>query len=409
MLSNRLRLRRLHTTPAFWLLFGQLVMFTGVAALFPVAPLYVAQHGGGSVDIALFVAGPLIANTLVQVPAGRLVDRIGRRPMLIGSRLLYALFSVGLFINVGPLWLLAVLRMLQGATGGAYVPAMMAALTDLSEPGQRGVRFSQMQACEMVGLLLGPAIGGAVALWQVSGSFGVAGLLVLVGLVPMWRVPETRRPREDDVRSASTAWWRQRGVFVPSIGLLAIGAVFSMYDVVWPQYLSDRGNSAFVIGLSISFFALPILLLARRGGRISDRSDRRKLVPAAMVVTACTAASYPFLQDLAPILAVGTLEAIAFVFLEPSLYAVIGETAAEHERGRMMGIGGFFQFSGSGFGSAVLGSTYGLNPRLPFFGSAALLVACAAVCALLLPRRAIRVRQDSVPPPTLPHREGEPV
>ncbi|MBV8084472.1 MAG: MFS transporter, partial [Chloroflexi bacterium] len=87
----------------FWLLFGNLVMFSGIAALFPVAPLYVRQHGGNAVDGALFVAGPLIANTLVQVPAGRFVDRIGRRPVLIGSRVLYAVFSIGLFVNAGPL------------------------------------------------------------------------------------------------------------------------------------------------------------------------------------------------------------------------------------------------------------------------------------------------------------------
>src|SRR5437660_583683 len=58
--------------PVFWLLSGQLIMFVGVAALFPIAPLYVARRGGVSLAIALFVAGPLIANTLVQVPAGRL-------------------------------------------------------------------------------------------------------------------------------------------------------------------------------------------------------------------------------------------------------------------------------------------------------------------------------------------------
>src|SRR4029077_10072749 len=107
-----------HPGPVFWLLTGQLIMFVGVAALFPIAPLYVAHRGGGSLAIALFVAGPLIANTLVQVPAGRLTDRIGRRPVLIGSRLAYAVLSLLLFADVGPLWLLAVLRMLQGVCAG---------------------------------------------------------------------------------------------------------------------------------------------------------------------------------------------------------------------------------------------------------------------------------------------------
>ena len=393
----------------FWLLFGQLVMFTGVAALFPVAPLYVSRHGGGAVAVSLFVAGPLIANTLVQIPAGRLVDRIGRRPVLIGSRLLYSLFSIGLFVNLGPLWLLAVFRMLQGATGGAYVPAMMAALTDLSEPGQRGVRFSQMQACEMVGLLVGPALGGAVALWQVSGAFGVAGLLVLIGVIPLSRVPETRSAQHQARTKPRMRWWRERGIIVPGIGLLAIGTVFSMYDVVWPQYLAALGNDALVIGLSISLFAVPILLLANLGGRISDRSDRRKLVPAAMLVSAMCAFSYPLMRNLAAILAVGTVEAVAFVFLEPGLFAVIGDTAPEDERGRMMGIGGFFMFAGSAAGSAALGSLYGVDYHAPFWGGAGALAGGAVICALLLPRRLHRSSGEPGVPPKLPYREGEAV
>jgi MFS family permease len=401
-------LRQQPRSPVFWLLFGQLVMFTGIAALFPVAPLYVRQHGGGSVAVAMFIAGPLIANTLVQVPAGRMVDRVGRRPVLIGSRLLYALLCAVLFVNAGPLWFLALVRTLQGATSGAYVPALMAALTDLSGPGERGVRFSQQQAAEMVGLLIGPAIGGAVALWQVSGAFAVAGVAVLIGLVPMARVPETRRPRGEDRAMERLRWWTQRGIVVPSFALLAVGALFTMYDAVWPQYLSALGVSALVIGLSISLFAVPILLLARAGGRLSDRTERRRLVPAAMAAVALCAFSYPLMSNLGLILTVGTVEAIAVVVVEPSLFAIIGDNAPEHERGRMMGVGGFFMFGGSAFGSAVLGSLYGVDARLPFWGASAVMLLAAAVCFLLLPARRQGIR-DVMPPPVLPYREGEPV
>src|SRR5689334_22558599 len=91
------------TSPVTWLLAGQLVMFVGIAALFPIAALYVRARGGNSVGVALFVAGPLVANMLVQVPAGRLTDRIGRRPVLFGSRVFFALLSFALFADRGPL------------------------------------------------------------------------------------------------------------------------------------------------------------------------------------------------------------------------------------------------------------------------------------------------------------------
>ncbi|MGH7723102.1 MAG: MFS transporter [Candidatus Dormibacteria bacterium] len=380
-------LRRPPTSPLFWLLSGQLIMFAGVAAVFPIAPLYVRRHGGGSLAIALFIAGPLIANMLVQVPAGRLTDRIGRRPMLLGSRAAFGMLSLLLFADVGPLWLLATLRTLQGVASGAYVPALRAALVDLSGPEKRAEGFAQLQACEMVGLLVGPFVGGAVALWRDSGVFGVAGVAVLVGLLAMRRIPETRLARDPDEPSIRLRWWRNPGILVPCLGVAALGTVFSMYDVVWPLYLSARGNSSLVIGLTVSLFAVPLLILARPGGRLADRSNRRWLMVASFAVSGGCAALYPALRSLAPIIALGTIEACAYVLVEPTLFAVIGDSSSARERGRAMGIGGMFQFGGMAFGALVLGALYGVGEGISFWGAAGVLGAAAVLCALALPAR----------------------
>lgn len=375
--------------PAHRLLLGQLIMFTGIAALFPVVPLYVAAHGGSSLDIGLFIAGPLVANTLVQIPAGRLVDRIGRKPVLVGSRLVYCAFSFALFADLGPLWLLGLFRCGQGLSGGAYVPALRAALADLTPVDRRGQRYSQLQACEMIGLLVGPAIGGAVAIWRTSAIFLAAGLFVLIGVGALVRLPETRVVGDPGAPAPALAprWWWSSGLLVPAIGLAAIGVMFSTYDVVWPQYLSVRGNGSFVIGLSISFFSVPILLMTSLGGRLSDRSDRRILVAGGLLAVGACAATYPLLRSLGLILTVGTVEAIAFVVLEPTLFAVISESAHPEFRGRAMGLGGFFQFGGSGLGAGLLGSLYGLGEAVPFRGGAAVCALAALLCGLALPRR----------------------
>ena len=396
-LTRALLTRRL--APVHRLLLAQLVMFAGIAALFPVVPLYVRAHGGSSADIALFVAGPLVSNTLVQVPAGHLVDRIGRKPVLIGSRLAFAVLSFALFANLGPLWLLALLRVGQGASSGAYLPALRTALADLTPSGHRGSRYAQLQACEMVGLLVGPAIGGAIALWQYSGIFAASGVSVLVGLGTLARMPETRGmpgaavgdpgapARLPDPREAAGAgvdpgpgpaetgpppprWWLRRALLLPAATLAAVGALFNMYDVVWPQYLSARGYSSLVIGLSISLFAVPILLLAGRAGRLSDRANRRALVPAALVVGAVCAAAYPLLRNIYPILLVGTVEAAAWVVVEPTLYAVVGNSAEVAIRGRAMGLGGFFEAGGGALGAGVLGTLYGIAAPLPSWAAA---------------------------------------
>jgi DHA1 family multidrug resistance protein-like MFS transporter len=376
--------------PASRLLLGQLVMFTGIAALFPVVALYVRHRGGTALDAALFIAGPMVANTLVQIPAGRLTDRVGRRPVLIGARLGYAALSFALFADRGPLWLLAVFRAAQGACSGAYAPALLAALTDLTPPDRRATRFSQLQRSELTGLLIGPAIGGAVASWRESAVFGIAGVAVLAGLGAVFQVPETRRaPEPHDLHTAAPfRWWRARGVLVACITLGSVGLVFTMYDVVWPQYLSARGASTFVIGISITLFALPMLLLATPGGRLADRADRRVILGIALAVTGACAATYPWLHSIALILALGTVEAVGFVMVEPSLYATLSETAPAHRRGRMMGTGGLFQFGGSAIGASVLGALYGVREGIPFWGGGATLLLMSVLCAVAIPAHA---------------------
>jgi MFS family permease len=369
------------------LLLGQLVMFTGIAALFPIAPLYVRQHGGNSLDVALFIAGPMVANTLVQVPAGHLVDRIGRKPVLIGSRLVYATFAFALFLNLGPLWLLGLFRAVQGASGGAYVPALRAALADLTPADRRSEQYAQLQAVEMVGLLVGPAIGGLVAIWTYSAVFLCAGLGTLLGVTALFRMQEpSHQLRAEDTVEPPPGWWRSRSIVVPSIALACAGTLFAMYDTVWPQYMAARHASTVLIGLSISLFALPVIFLATRAGRVSDRGNRRLIVAGSFLLVACTALLYPELFTFPVIIAVGMVEAVGFMFAEPNLFAFLSDSTNSSARGRAMGVGGFAQFAGGAFGAGCLGALYGVSPSLPFLCGSAACILGAILCFTLLPR-----------------------
>jgi DHA1 family multidrug resistance protein-like MFS transporter len=429
-------LRRRGGTPApvLWLLLSQLVLSIGVTAMFPFVPLYVRHHGGGAVDIAVFVAGPILANALVQIPAGRLVDRIGRRPVLISCLACYGALGLLLALDRGPLWLLGVCRAGQGIFGGGFAPASRAALADLSPPERRAELFSMQQGAFMLGMLIGPAIGGALALVNIPVTFLCAGLAALAGaLVVARRVPETRGLALADatgvpgaaaasgvvgdaratapsaaglpIARGPSAWWRVRGVLVPMVGLGAMGLVMSMYDVVWPLYLNSRGQGSLVIGLSITLYAVPLLVFSRSGGRLADRSNRRRLLALNFAVVTLTATSYPFLHSLGLILTVGFVEALGWVTTEPILYAVITDATAPAVRGRAMAAGGLAEYTGGGLGALVLGSLWGVSQGVPFWAGAAVLGVAGALCAALVPERPAlsRAARDAAVAAAVPH------
>ena len=118
---------------------------------------------------------------ILQIPLGRLSDRIGRRKVLL---LGMTLFSLGSFLCAIPHWFphplqigaLIFGRLVQG--GGAIVSVAFATVADFIEPQRRST------AMAVLGIPIGAAfvigiIGGPI----LAGIFGTASLFWLTGFL----------------------------------------------------------------------------------------------------------------------------------------------------------------------------------------------------------------------------------
>src|SRR3954462_10539122 len=108
-IARRAMRRRLHTlfTPAFVALtLSDLAYFIAGGALIAVTPFFViGPLGGGAAAVGVAV-GAFSVTTLVLRPlAGRWADRHGRRPLLIGGALLFALLVLGHLLVTDLAWL----------------------------------------------------------------------------------------------------------------------------------------------------------------------------------------------------------------------------------------------------------------------------------------------------------------
>lgn len=135
-------------------------------------------------------AAAAVVQTLALGPAGRFVDRVGRRPAMIGSFAVggVALFAMAFAPNIG---VLIALLCLYGLTAAFMGTAPAAAVADAA--GTRGGRpVSIFQACSDVGAIVGPLAAGALAdQFSAPVAFGSAFVLMAAAALFALRMPRS--------------------------------------------------------------------------------------------------------------------------------------------------------------------------------------------------------------------------
>ncbi len=108
------------------------------------------------------ITGFLLGYLAAMPLAGSLSDRFGRLQVFAASLLL---FAAGSFLTAaaGSLSQVIAGRLLQGAGGGALVPAVLSLAADLYPSGERSPVLGTMSALQEIGSVLGPLWGGLLA------------------------------------------------------------------------------------------------------------------------------------------------------------------------------------------------------------------------------------------------------
>ncbi len=126
------------------------------------------ERGLSVVGILAVLAGFNLVYALVSTPAGRLSDRIGRRPVLAAGWALYAAVYLG-FAAADSAWHTAVLYALYGAQYGLTAGTAKAMVADLVPSHLRGTAYGGFNAT--LGLMDLPASVLAGILWQGLGGW----------------------------------------------------------------------------------------------------------------------------------------------------------------------------------------------------------------------------------------------
>jgi MFS family permease len=268
----------------------------GFGSIVPVVPLYASSFHVPASAIGLTIAIYGLARFLINVPAGQLADRCGRRVALtIGS---FVTVAGNLLCALAPAYLPFVgARFVAGAGAALVLTAAQIVLADISTPARRGRIMATYSGVFAFAVGAGPFPGGLLAdrFGLAAPFYAFAALGSLVAVVAWFRVPETKGWRDGGAVVAALPPFRAqvpllaaRPGFLPvclitfSAAFARTGALFNLIPVL-AQHRLGLGPDR--IGLGLGLISVMGIALAYPSGAAVDRFGRKTVIVPATALT----------------------------------------------------------------------------------------------------------------------------
>jgi MFS family permease len=345
------------------------VLVTGVSGLLGLGP-------------ALF----LCSSALTAFPAGRLMDRVGRVPVMAGG---FAVGSAGAALTAlgawtGSTWVVIPGFVLIGAAGATGQLARAAA-GDMYPAARRARGIAYVMFGAVFGAILGPAVfspifkgrdlhAAALAMpWLAGAAMMLVALAIVVNVRPdPMRIAEAlegRRPQADGEparRAAPLGEVLRRPGVVPSMlaSVVSVAVMVAMMNLTGYVVVGHRHHAQHLVFPIIGAHVLGMYLLMPAVGWIVDRIGRTQALAGGLALIAVSTAGLMWFEAVAPTAALlfglGLGWNVSFVAATTTL----ADLAAPHERGKLLGFNDLVAgFTGAAFvllGGYVL-DDFGVN------------------------------------------------
>lgn len=414
----------------------------------PLLPTYADKIGASAFMIGIIFAAPSVVKAVFSAPFGHLADRFNRRLLMIVGIVLggVSVIAIG-FVGI-PLAFVA-FRALDGLALSMKGPATNAYIGDLVPEEDRGSVFGAYHTLGILGMAVGPALGGVIsAFGGISAPFVVLGIGTVFGGLLLWAFlpdvertddadspseseseAETASPSEveaepqrdsesepqsdsetgpqsdsESERDAGRRWSVSVagvkpfltapilallvGGFVSAIGT---GAFYPFFSLILESNLSV--GPAFV-GLAWSVFGLGIFLFTPIGGTSTDRFGRKPILILGDLGWAVVALGLAFATVRFVPLALLFVGGAASALMGPAGNTLRYEIAPDGREATLDGMNDSLYSAGSALGPIVGGAVvqwYGV--RVVFVGMGLLWILATLIIAAFVPET--RTREES--------------
>ena len=395
------------TSPLLFIFLTVFIDLLGFGIVLPLLPVYSKAYGASEVALGLLFSCFSGVQLLFAPMWGRLSDRVGRRPVLIGG-LLGTAGSYLMFAHADSMAMLFASRLLAGFFG-ANISTAQAYIADVTTPQNRAKGMGLIGAAFGLGFTLGPLFGGELtAISAQAPGYFAAGLSLCAAVFGFLRLPETARSGKGSRVFKATQLKRAFGeprigtlmlltylsvvafaafeAMFTRFGLARFPAVFGLPGAVDDATLDQIMEAAPIAGRYLA--GIGVIAAVIQGGLI------RRLVPRFGEPT-LTVAGPVFLGASLAIVGLGgtlgswglviagcVLMPVGFGLNNPALIGLISRASPEEEQGSFLGINQSVSSLARMTGPPIAGVVFTLlGAQAPFY-AAALVLLCATLVAL---------------------------
>ena len=348
---------------------------------------------------ALLGLGPaifLVSSALTAVPAGRLMDSLGRVPVIAGGFALGAvgcwLTALGTAVESAPAVILGFA--LVGASGGISLLVRTAA-GDMYPQDRRARGISYVLFGAVFGAILGPAVFSPIFSgkdelaadvltipWIVAGFISLIALGLALAVRPdPKQIAELIASHAGEATTGPAAPLREiirRPGVIPALvaGFASMGVMVSVMNLTGYVVVDHRHHAQHLIFPIIGAHVLGMYALVLFVGTLIDRIGRIRALSGGLVIMAVACAGMQWLEGVAATAVLLFLLGLGWNLSFVASTAQLADRASPAERGKLLGF--------NDLGSAMLGASLALlgGVVLEALGVAALVLGSAALVVL---------------------------
>jgi len=304
--------------------------------MIPELPAYLTRMGGA--DYKGYIIGLFTLMAGLSRPfSGKLTDTIGRVPVMIFGSLVCVVCSLiyPLISSVGAFLLL---RFFHGFSTGFKPTGTAAYVSDMVPVTRRGEAMGMVGLFSTIGMAMGPAIGGYVAVrWNINVLFQLSAVFALLSVVILIGMKETlvnkQRFRFSLLKISSNEIFEPlvwSPVIITFLTYFSYGAILTII----PDFGAFLGVTN--KGLFFTFYTASSIGIRLLAGKVSDRYGRVPVLKISAILMAGSMLMMGLAGNGALLLAAAVVYGISVGLNSPAVTAWTVDLGQPEHRGRAL-------------------------------------------------------------------------